>query len=569
MYKYERFLPGVVATARASLKRQVRDPDRRDHGAFIADIYGCPSADHASNAGRLACACAAFMAEGSELQGDDELFDRIIDSIAFQRRWQRPSGLVDLIQIDWDDPSTTGFTVNQLAPMVECARRLADGPDGDRCGRIAFELGEYVRTAVTGMIGGGFHTPNHRWVVTSAMARGMALYPEIDGIDYVDSILAETVDMNADGEYSERSIGWYDSVCNLAMRTMADKLDRPELLDYVRRSLDMVLSLMHPDNTVVTGFSRRGDSGQRMRPTQSAESFYDMSQRDGNGVYATMADTLISAGFEPELSVMFITPFLTNPEYRTRTVPREPVPDSVNALFPDSRIWRVRKGPLSTTVALNSSNPLAVRYGDAELNSVRVCGSYYNSGQFCADEFTPVVGEDGEVTGMRLFHDGELRRLRCNDLPLGRPVGWGVEAFNAANKERDHVFLPKIDMWLDIDQVENGYDLRARTECEMEGITFQIEFSFHGPGVWETEGQAIQVVDGQTAMLMQGYGVFHTADYGFRIGPGAEAHRMWQMRASQMGPGFRVLMTFEAPLEHNFEIRYGVWSGATNELVLG
>ena len=569
MYHYERFLPALAATARSHYPKQVRDPNRRDHGAFIADIYGCPSADHAANGGMLACACAAFMAEGSELEGDDELFDRIMESIAFQRRWQRPSGLVDLIQIDWEDPATTGFTVNQLAPMVECARRLSDGADGERCARIATELGEYVRTAAAGMVGGGFHTPNHRWVVSSAVSYGMALFPEIDGLDYVESILAETIDMNADGEYSERSVGWYDAVCNSALRSMADSLDRPELLEYVRRALNMVISLLHPDHTVVTSFSKRGDSALRVAPTLTAESFFDMAQRDDNGVFATVADTLVSGEFEPGLSVAFLTPYLTKPEYHQKTVTREPLPESVNVAFPASRIWRVRKGPLSVTAAAGTNNPLALRYGDAELSSVRVCGSYYNSGQFNADEFEPVRGDDGKITGVRLFHDGSLRMLRCNDLPLGHPVPWGVEAFNAANKTRDHVFLPPIDMWLDIDAVDGGFDLHARTECEMERITFQIEFCFRGPGEWETEEQVTKVVDGQTAILKQGYGIFHTGSYGLRIGPGAAAHRMWQMRAATAGPGFRVLTTFEAPVDHRFEIRYGVWSIATNELLPG
>jgi hypothetical protein len=570
MYRYENFLPALAATARSHYPKQVRDPSRKDHGAYIADIYGCPAADHPANAGMLACACAAFMADGCDLQGDDELFDRIIESIAFQRRWQRPSGLVDLIQIDWDDPATTGFTVNQLAPMVETARRLSSdttGVDADRCSRIAEELGEYVRTAATGMVGGGFHTPNHRWVVSSAVSYGMALFPEIDGMDYVESLLAETIDMNADGEYSERSVGWYDAVCNSAMRTMADSLNRPELLDYVRRGLNMVLSLLHPDNTVVTSFSRRGDSALRIAPTLSAEAFFDMAQRDGNGVYATAADTLISAGYEPGLSVAFLTPYLVNPEYRTQTVEREPIPDAINVAFPASRIWRVRKGPLSVTASAGSNNPLAIRYGDAEINAVRVCGSYYNSGQFNADEFEPVIGDDGEVTGLRLFHNGDLRMLRCNDLPLGEPVAWGVEAFNAANKTREHVFLPPIDIWMDIDKVDSGFDLHARTECEMDRITFQIEVCFRGPGEWENAGQVIQVADGQTAILKEGYGIFHTGNYGFSIGPGAAAHRMWNMRAATAGPGFRVLMTFEAPMDHRLEIRYGVWSSATNELL--
>ncbi len=348
---------------------------------------------------------------------------------------------------------------------------------------------------------------------------------------------------------------------------MADHLGRLELLDYVRRSLDMALALMHPDFSVVTSFSRRGDSAARVVPHLLAESFFDMSQRDLNGVYATVADTLVEDGYDRELSLAFIMPFLTKSEYLTQQVTREPIPESINVAFQDSRVWRLREGVLSATAAAGSTNPLAVRYGDAELTSVRVCGSYYNSGQFSADVFEPVLSAGGDVTGVRLFHKGELRMLRCNDLPLGRSVPWGVEAFNAANKVRDHVFLPPIDVSLDIDRADSGFDLRVRTECEMDRITFQIEFCFRGPGQWENDGQVIGVTDGQTAILKKGYGLFHTDSYGFRIGPGAEAHRMWQMRAAQAGPGFRVLITLEAPVDHRFDISYGVWSIAMNELI--
>jgi hypothetical protein len=329
----------------------------------------------------------------------------------------------------------------------------------------------------------------------------------------------------------------------------------------------MVLALLHPDHTVVTSFSRRQDNGQRIVPALLAESFFDMAQRDGNGVYASTADALISRGFDPGLSVAFLGPFLANPEYRTKPVPRRPIPESINVVFPDSRVWRVKDGLLSATAAAGSTNPLAIRYGDAELIALRVCGSYYSSAQFSADKFEPVQGDSGDTAGVRLLHRGDLRLLRCSDLPLGRPVPWGVEAFNAANKTRDHVFQPPIDISLTIDRTDNGFDLRLRTECEMDRITFQIEFCFRGPGEWENDGQVIQVRDGLTAILKQGYGTFHTSRYGFKIGPGAAAHRMWQMRNSQVGPGFRVLMTLEAPVDHRFQIRYGVWSGATNELL--
>ena len=89
------------------------------------------------------------------------------------------------------------------------------------------------------MIDRGFHTPNHRWVVCSALAQAMTLFPEVEAGAYLGRILAETVDINEDGEYTERSTGVYNAVCNRSLRFMADHLGRPDLLDPVRRNLEI------------------------------------------------------------------------------------------------------------------------------------------------------------------------------------------------------------------------------------------------------------------------------------------------------------------------------------------
>jgi hypothetical protein len=66
----------------------------------------------------------------------------------------------------------------------------------------------------------------------------MTPFPDVAARDYVDSILAETIDINDDGEFTERSTGIYNAVCDRGLRFMADNLNRPGLLDDVRKNLE-------------------------------------------------------------------------------------------------------------------------------------------------------------------------------------------------------------------------------------------------------------------------------------------------------------------------------------------
>jgi hypothetical protein len=559
MYAYEPILRRLERAVRASYARQVSDPARFDHGAFLSERDGCANPDHTTNAKDLAGACYGFLAEGSTLAGDDELFQRIELAIGFQRRAQRPTGLIDLISINWESPPDTGFTVQLLAPVVELARRHAAAGD-DRAQIIADRLGEYVRTAAAGMIGRGFQTPNHRWVVCSALAQAEALFPDLGAREYVDSILAEGIDINADGEYSERSTGIYTAVCNRSLRFMADVLGKPELLDHVRKSLDLMAHLFHEDGSIVTSISNRQDRGQRIVPLSIADSFYDLARRDGNGVWASLADHLAANGSDTAHGIWLIQPFMTHPEYRDDTLARQPLPDHYRKVYPASGLWRVRSGPLSATAATRNLTAFAVRCGDAALKAVKIASTYSHSGKFWAETLEEIEG------GVRLTHQASAKLIPGYDLPVGRPVPPGE--FMELRSERERWTLPPMDQVLDIREVEGGFDLRVRTQGGLDRVTCQIECCFEGPGEWETADQVIQVDNGQTTILKSGHGIFHRGDHGISVGPGGDAHRMWQMRGTEPEPdSFRVLLTFRTPIDQVLEIRYGRWSPATKGLL--
>ena len=518
MYTYLQILRRLEKTVKASYARQVLDRQRPEYGAFISQRDGCANPDHTGHAKDLAAACYLFLTAGSALAGDAELCERIRLAIAFQQRWQRPTGLIDLISVNWESPPDTAFTVQLLSPVVAVARARAEADP--RAGEIADSLGEYVRTAAQGIIGRGFHTPNHRWVVCSALAQAMSLFPDLPASPYLERILAETIDINDDGEFTERSTGVYNAVCDRSLRFMADHLNRPELLDPVRKNLDMMAYLFHHDGAVVTSISKRQDRGARVIPSGIADSFFAMAQRDRNGVWASIADMLVANGRDPAHDVWLIQPFMENPAYQDDTLQRQPLPDQYRRFFPVSRLWRVKRGLLSATASADNLTAFALRYGDVNLTAVKLACTYSATGTFEADQFAAIEH------GVRMVHLGvtATRPVPGYDLPLGRPVPLGT--FGEVRAERERWTLPPMDQILEIREVDRGFDLQLKTEGGLDRVTYQVEFCFEGPGEWETADQVVQVQNNQTAILKAGYGIFHRGEHAIRIGPGQAAHRM-------------------------------------------
>ena len=567
MYDYDRILSAQSRRILAAYPAQILDEDNPALGCFLTAEDGFPNADHGHNASFLTTACYAFLCDGSSLEGDDELFNRIQKSIAFERNWQRPTGLIDLVSVNWESPPDTGFAVQLFCPVVAFARRLADG--NARAAEIAETLGEFVRTAATGMIGRGFHTPNHRWVVCSALSQAMTLYPDIDARSYVDSILTETIDINADGEFTERSTGIYNAVCDRGLRFMADNLDKPELLDDVRKNLEIMTHLFHEDGTVVTSISNRQDRGNRLVPVGIADSFFDMANRDNDGRWAAIADRLVAQGVDAPHSPWLIQVFAQNPDYRKAQIERSAFPDNYTKYYPVSGLWRVKRGKLSATAASGNRSPFAVRYGDVNLTSIKFSGTYMNTTNFEADTIEEIPG------GIRMTQHGGQKQVYQHspgartpgyDLPLNKPVPVGT--FGAVRGTRERWTLPTIDLILEIVEVENGFDLRYRTEGGLDRVPIEIEFAFEAPGHWETDHQVTPISNGQSSILKSGIGIFHRGSEGVSIGPGSDRHRSWSMRNSDPSTEqFRVLIALQTPVEHTIELRYGTWSIASKSLI--
>jgi hypothetical protein len=241
------------AAVRALLQSQLTDAASPNRGS-VADQFGLYSAGAAS--GVVETMAASFVHPRSAFHRAGVLLERVRLAAGFLERAQSPQGNIDLLTTNFNSPPDTGFVVHNAATAAAVGRR--HGAE-----EIARILQPFLVRAGNGMAEGGVHTPNHRWVIGAALAQINELFPDPRYVRRIDQWLAEGIDIDGDGQFTERSTLTYNVVTDRALVVMAAKLERPELLEPVRQNLRALLYLLHADGEVVTEISRRQDQYTR------------------------------------------------------------------------------------------------------------------------------------------------------------------------------------------------------------------------------------------------------------------------------------------------------------------
>jgi hypothetical protein len=301
-----------------------------------------------------------------------------------------------------DSPPDSAFSVNDLADALLLLRRAAETADDDPAGTVARRLTgllEHLLAAATpALINGGVHTPNHRWELSAALARLHRLSPAPALADRVDQWLAEGVDIDDGGLYSERSAIYAAHVSNPSLLTLAEVFQRPDLVGVVERNLDATLDLLLPDGSVETVMSRRQD--QRL-PVPLAAYLLPLRQvalLRGRGDLAWAAELALAQGIVSAAEAaarMVLDPgiALALPASVPARVPRQRVfgsagllvdhrPTTATVVFGGSdypRHGRVRSG------LANSPTFLRLFAGAAVLDSARLSRTFFGRGPFRSD----------------------------------------------------------------------------------------------------------------------------------------------------------------------------------------
>lgn len=267
------------------LSNQVDQPgDRWDGG--VANAYDLPNTHSTvSFVIRLASSYASGYSRYKRSKSLEVALDRAMDCVL---RVQHEDGTIDLHSTNFHSTPDTAFLVNYLSPVFATLKRL----EADGMASVILKLEQFLRNAGKCLRLGGIHTPNHRWVVCSALARIHSFFPSRAYVDRIDDWLGEGIDMDPDGQYSERSVSIYSPICDNMFLTIGRLLDRSELLDVARKNLDMTLYYIQPGGEVLTDASGRQDSARIGYVANYYYAYRYFALKDQNPAYAAVCSLI-------------------------------------------------------------------------------------------------------------------------------------------------------------------------------------------------------------------------------------------------------------------------------------
>ena len=308
----------------------------------------------------------------SKFYNYDLFLERAIIAIKYSLKRLHADNTFDLTCTNPHDPTSIAFSVRIVAPALRLLKRHMEKKDDVKKIEIDVHnaLVDFLTKSVDGMVGNGFHTPNHRWVVASALALDMNILGMPELMDEINKYLDEGIDCDECGEYAERSISIYNLTNNESLIILAHELNRPDLLEHVKRNLYMTTKYFEPDGTLFTLNSTRQDFGTKTYPFALFESYMVMAHLDNNSDFAYMAKHIFDMSSNNPYDISdqgyysFAGRFVQHMEYTDHysgNVEIKPFDFShYDSFFPNSDIARIRDDDTSMTIL--AKNVMTMKY---------------------------------------------------------------------------------------------------------------------------------------------------------------------------------------------------------------
>ena len=511
------------------LDTQITDPQSRWCGA-IPDQWGL----HHCNAavGLLRDGAAAYFHPESRYHAQEELYERMKLAADFLVRSQNDQGNIDLIVTNFNSPPDTGFVVHNVAAAAKLAQMNGDAT-------VLSLVKDFLLRAGQGLSKGGIHTPNHRWCVCAALAQINDLFPDKQYVERIDQWLAEGIDIDEEGQFTERSTAGYNTVVDSALVVAAHKLNRPELLEPVRKNLDAMAYLLNPNGEVVTEISSRQDLNTRGTMAGYWFVLRYMAIRDQNGLYASMLKPL-----EPEH--IELARFMEYPELQKSLPATTPIPENYEREYDLSGITRIRRGKTSVTIMhKGNSRWISLRRGGAVINAIRFASAFFGKGQFI-----PTVYEKRE-DGFHFKQELQGRYLQpitdSSLLPV-RPNMWSSLVAKRQTSE-----ICRMVYEAHIRETTQGFEVSIHAHGT-DNVPLAVEINLREGG--ELSGVTAAPNSDGAFLLKDGFAEYRMGSDVIRFGPGKCEHAYVQVRGGEAKlPGPSVYLTGYTPFQHTLTVQ--------------
>ncbi|MEK4008601.1 hypothetical protein [Paenibacillus sp. FSL H3-0333] len=402
---YKQLVESNDRAVEQGIPRQVLDQSNLYYGGTLDPHTGIAWVNHTTGTPTDMCYWgAALVNPDSKYYRDEELLERLKLATEFVLRFQHQDGSISPGWTNYHSPPDTAFVVVGYAQLYQLLAKQEWPP----LQSVLDNMLLFLEQSLPVMLTGGVHTPNHRWVMCAALGFLYELFGREEARQRADEWLAEGMDITPDGEWTERSNGIYSAVSDIMLIHAARLLDKPELLEPVRRNLHMMVYLVHPSGEVVTDYSGRQDLGVLHDLSPYYLPYAILARSDKDAVLAGMAEWAGRSLSNPgvcsvnALVRMLLEPELQQPPEVTAELPvqyeqilngdflRERYLQRMESAGHQGRIYhsrlhtdfgapvaRLRDGATSVTLITETPSFFAMRHGAVRLLAVQLNTSFY------------------------------------------------------------------------------------------------------------------------------------------------------------------------------------------------
>ncbi|WGM30575.1 hypothetical protein [Brevundimonas sp. NIBR11] len=477
-------------------------------------------------------------------------------------------------------PPDSSFLIEDMATVLGALKTSRQPIAEDMSARLIAMMkkaGPPLRT-------GGIHTPNHRWELSAALSKIDKVDPHPAYIARVDEWLAEGVDINAEGFYSEQSSNYAQAVSNPSLLRLANLPGREGLRALVRRNLEATIDLSEGFyGDVETILSRRQDQAQTKQTLHTYYlQFRELAQRDNDARFAgvvrwierndpsQLGDFLTDFMDQPSLAGPLPAP--TNPfvdlqrKFETVNLVRERRGETTASFWAGSD-WFVDGEPSEFYNRIGSgiaTNPTLMRLwkGGLVIEAIRLTPNFFSMGHWRPSAVT--VDEAGVV---RL--SGEMRVPYYLPMPAAQRNPDGAYALSRSvdgrfNSALDFSHRPAqfrvLSLGMTATPDGEGYLLTFEAGGEDE-VEVSIEITLRDGGTLEggvaLEDGGVHLVDGQATYV--------AGDERLTVGPGngnvpvmMSSGEQYSWARGQLAlPGKRLYVTGRTPLRYDMRLAFG------------
>ncbi|NQX67385.1 hypothetical protein HQN90_14785 [Paenibacillus alba] len=559
----------------STLPLQILDPSSKYDGG-IRDETGIARASHMSSPSIMACWVSALVNEDSRYYHDETLLAALDKAAQFMLNRQHPDGTVSLGSTNYNSPPDTGFVVGGVTQMYQ----LLEQQNWAAVEPAQAKLKLFLERTIPAMLTGGCHTPNHRWVITAALALLFDIFPMPQLAARANEWLAEGLDITEDGEWTERSNGIYNAVSDIALYHTARLLNRPELLEGVRRNLNMMMYLVHPSGEVVTDYSGRQDFGQTYDMATYFLIYRLMAAHDRNPLFAAMSDyagtfirkaegvnnnALLGLLLYPDTAIRDLERAELPEQYTLMINEKHPIDEhlqrmervghhmkiqhsSMHVAF-GAPIVRIRDHDLSVTMMPLAPSFFSLRHGKVRLLGIKLSTSF-SPGIIKFDRLTAEAGSYKLSTIMEKGYSGPIPRKH---LPDRRNQTGGSPWYLLPHQHRPMTHLQTHEIQAEMTAGESEWQIRIHSDAR-EDVFTQLTFILGDEG--QVSGMGLENVGEGKYFLKSGAMKYEVEGEAIEISSGAYEHLLPVLREDQHPAGCQyVHVNLVTPFDYTCKIR--------------